>query len=175
MRQESAPAGHSGERRRGRFDPISEEDPGMQIIHSLRVVTVELNLIGAAFATSHRLHATDLRAIIELLDAERAGDVATPGWLGKRLGLNSASVTALVDRLEELGHVRRRRDPADRRRVLLDVTPSAKDLGWAFFGPLMSGIVAATSTFDETKIATVRRFLETVREAAANYRAELSA
>jgi DNA-binding MarR family transcriptional regulator len=81
----------------------------------------------------------------------------------------------LVDRLEELGHVRRRRDPTDRRRVLLDITLSAKDLGWAFFGPLMSGIVAATSTFDETEIGTVRRFLETVREAAATYRAELSA
>ncbi len=137
-------------------------------------LTVEFNLIGAAFAASHRLHVTDLRAIIELLDAERAGDVATPGWLGERLGLNSASVTALVDRLEALGHVRRRRDPDDRRRVRLDVTPSAKELGWAFFGPLMSGIVAASSTFDVAEIATIRRFLETVRDAAANYRAETS-
>lgn len=171
MRRSGA-AGHSGAPHPGRFDPISDDDPGMQIIHALRAVTVELNLIGASFAASHGLHATDLRAIIELLDAERGGSVATPGWLGERLGLNSASVTALVDRLEELGHVRRRRDPADRRRVLLDVTPSAKDLGWAFFGPLMSGIVAATSTFDLTEIGTVRRFLETVRDAAANYRAD---
>ncbi len=156
------------------FEPIAESEPGIQIIHALRAVTVELNLIGADFAASQRLHATDLRAIIELLDAERAGVVATPGLLGERLGLNSASVTALVDRLEELGHVRRRRDPSDRRRVLLDVTPSAKDLGWAFFGPLMASIVTATTTFDETEIATVRRFLETVREAAATYRADLS-
>jgi DNA-binding MarR family transcriptional regulator len=143
----------------------------MQIIHALRAVTVELNLIGADFAAAHRLHLTDLRAIIELLDAERAGAIATPGLLGERLGLNSASVTALVDRLEELGHVRRRRDPSDRRRVLLDVTPSAKDLGWAFFGPLMSGVVETAASFDETEIATVRRFLEAVRDAAATYRA----
>lgn len=146
----------------------------MRLIHALRAVTVELNLIGADFAASHRLHVTDLRAIIELLDAERAGAVATPGWLGERLGLNSASVTALVDRLEELGHVGRRRDPTDRRRVLLDVTPSAKDLGWAFFGPLIASIVTATTGFDETEIATVRRFLETVRDAAATYRADVS-
>ena len=172
--RESGDAGSSPVRRPERLDPIADDDPGMQIIHALRAVTVELNLIGASFATSHHLHVTDLRAIIELLDAERAGDVATPGWLGERLGLNSASVTALVDRLEELGHVRRRRDPDDRRRVRLDVTPSAKDLGWAFFGPLMSGIVAASSTFDETEFATIRRFLETVRAAAANYRAETS-
>lgn len=174
MVRRAAGAGQKHGRHPGQFDPISDEDPGMQIVHALRAVTVELNLIGADFAASHRLHATDLRAIIELLDAERAGDVATPGWLGERLGLNSASVTALVDRLEGLGHVRRRRDPDDRRRVLLDVTPSAKDLGWAFFGPLMSGIVMATSTFDVMEIATVRRFLETVRDAAANYRGDVS-
>lgn len=174
VRSSSAEDGSTGPHPRP-FEPIAESEPGMQIIHALRAVTVELNMIGADFAASHRLHATDLRAIIELLDAERAGAVATPGLLGERLGLNSASVTALVDRLEELGHVRRRRDPTDRRRVLLDITLSAKDLGWAFFGPLMSGIVAATSTFDETEIGTVRRFLETVREAAATYRAELSA
>ena len=174
MVRTSAAADRPGQSHPGRSQPISEPDPGIQIIHSLRAVTVELNLIGGGFAAANGLHTTDLRAIIELLDAERAGDVATPGWLGHRLGLNSASVTALIDRLEGLGHVRRRRDPTDRRRVLLDVTPSAKDLGWAFFGPLMSTIVAAISTFDATEIATVRRFLETVREAAATYRVEPS-
>jgi DNA-binding MarR family transcriptional regulator len=146
----------------------------MPIVHALRAATVELNLVVADFAATHRLHLTDLRAIIELLDAERAGAVATPGLLGERLGLNSASVTALVDRLERLGHVHRRRDPDDRRRVLLDVTPSAKDLGWAFFGPLMSSIVTAIATFDDNEIATVRRFLDAVRSAAATYRAEPS-
>ena len=146
----------------------------MQIVHALRAATVELNLIGADFASTHRLHLTDLRAIIELLDAERAGTAATPSLLVERLGLNSASVTALVDRLEGLGHVHRRRDPNDRRRVLLDVTSSAKDLGWTFFGPLMSSIVTVIATFDDNEIATVRRFLENVREAAETYRAEPS-
>jgi hypothetical protein len=58
---------------------------------------------------SQQLHSTDVRALIHLLDAARAGRNATPGWLGSQLGLNSASVTALVDRLEdaELSTVRR--------------------------------------------------------------------
>jgi hypothetical protein len=38
----------------------------------------------------------------------------------------------------------------------------------------MSTIVAAISTFDATEIATVRRFLETVCDAAATYRVEPS-
>jgi DNA-binding MarR family transcriptional regulator len=144
-----------------------DDSTGMQIVHALRAVTVELNLVGAEFAAANGLHLTDLRALIELLDAERAGVVATPGLLGERLGLNSASVTALVDRLERLGHVSRRRDATDRRRVLLDVTPAAKDLGWAFFGPLMASIVDVLGAFDDDQQGTVRRFLESVRNAAA--------
>lgn len=174
MVRASAATGRSRRQDPSRVEPIAESEPGMQIVHALRAATVELNLIGADFASTHRLHLTDLRAIIELLDAERAGTVVTPGLLGERLGLNSASVTALVDRLEEIGHVHRRRDPDDRRRVFLDVMPSAKDLGWAFFGPLIASIVTATTGFDETEIATVRRFLETVRDAAATYRADVS-
>src|SRR5689334_20829226 len=86
---------------------IPESEPGMAVVHQLRAVTVELNLVAAEFADANGLHVTDLRAIIELLDAERDGLVATPGWLAERLRLGSASATALVDRLERLGHVQR--------------------------------------------------------------------
>lgn len=139
---------------------VAENEPGMGLVHLLRGIAVELNLFGSEFATRHRLHATDLRALIHLLDAGRDGVTATPGWLGERLGLNSASVTALVDRLERLGHVRRVRDTADRRRVLLVVQEQAVELGWSFFGPLIATMVEAMRSFDEAELATVRRFLQ---------------
>jgi DNA-binding MarR family transcriptional regulator len=131
----------------------------MPIVHALRAVTVGLNLFAARFAQDNGLHPTDLRAIINLLDAERAGQLATPGWLGESLRLNSPSVTALVDRLERLGHVRRQRDPADRRRVLLTVTPEAKAVGWAFFGPLMTRLLDILRGYHEDELAVVHRFL----------------
>jgi DNA-binding MarR family transcriptional regulator len=136
----------------------------MPIIHALRAVTVGLNLFAARFAQDNGLHPTDLRAIINLLDAERAGRPATPGWLGESLRLNSASVTALVDRLERLGHVRRDRDPADRRRVLLTVTPEAKRLGWAFFGPLLARLVDIADEYREDELDVVHRFLTRTAE-----------
>ena len=139
----------------------------MDVVHLLRAVTVELDLLAVEFAGANGLHSTDLRAIIELLDAERAGTLATPGWLGERLRLGSASVTALVDRLERLGHVRRIRDDADRRRVRLEVTPSAKALGWSFFGPLMRRIVDVTAGLDAAQLATLRDFLTSVARAVA--------
>jgi DNA-binding MarR family transcriptional regulator len=137
----------------------ADTEPGMQVVHLLRAVTLELNLLGADFAAANGLHVTDLRAIIELLDAERAGVTATPTWLGQRLQLNSASVTALADRLERMGHVQREHDAVDRRRVLITVTPSAKRLGLAFFGPLFDRIIGQLSGFDAAGVETIHRFL----------------
>jgi DNA-binding MarR family transcriptional regulator len=137
----------------------ADAEPGMQVVHLLRAVTLELNLLGADFAAANGLHITDLRAIIELLDAERAGVTATPTWLGQRLQLNSASVTALADRLERMGHVQREHDAVDRRRVLLSVTPRAKRLGLAFFGPLFDRITGELSRFDAAGVQAIQQFL----------------
>jgi DNA-binding MarR family transcriptional regulator len=141
----------------------------MPIVHLLRAVAVALNASGARFAEASGLHPTDLRAVIGLLDAERAGVTATPGWLGESLRLNSASVTALLDRLERLGHVRRERDAADRRRVLLSVTPGAKDLGWAFFGPLMARMLEAMRGYRDDELALVQRFLSDMGTVVAEH------
>lgn len=61
-----------------------------------------------------------------------AGD-ATPASIGRYLGISSAAVTALIDRLESLGLVERARNPLDRRSVTVRPTfdedsPQAKEL-----------------------------------------------
>ncbi|MHC3467408.1 MarR family winged helix-turn-helix transcriptional regulator [Streptomyces sp. 7R007] len=152
---------------------VDEQDPGLQLVHLLRAVTVELDLFAAEFADRNGLHPTDVRALIHLLDAGRAGLTATPGWLGGQLGLNSASTTALVDRLERMGLVRRERDTRDRRRVLLAVEEKAVAMGWSFFGPLIGQMVTAVRSFDDTELAAVRRFLLSMREVTAAGRESL--
>ncbi len=146
------------------------DDAGLTMVHRLRALTVELDLFAAEFAQLHGFHATDLRALICLLDAERAGHVATPGWLGSQLGLNSASVTALIDRLERAGHVHRDRDASDRRRINLQVTTEATELGWSFFGPLIAHTVAVTDRFSDTETATIARFIDEALGAVAETR-----
>ncbi|GAA2242981.1 MULTISPECIES: MarR family transcriptional regulator [Kitasatospora] len=134
-------------------------DSSMRLVHLLRALTVELDLLGGEFANVNGLHPTDLRALIHLLDAARAGIEVTPGRLGEQLRLNSAGTTALVDRLERLGHIRRVRDTRDRRRVLLVVEEGAMELGQSFFGPLINGMVAVLGDFDAAELAVARRFL----------------
>jgi DNA-binding MarR family transcriptional regulator len=149
---------------------VDDRDPIMGLVHLLRAVTVEFDLLGAEFAARRGLHPTDVRALIHLLDAARSDVQATPGWLGEQLRLNSAGTTALVDRLERLGLVRRSRDTADRRRVLLEVEDKARQLGWAFFGPLIDEVVAAAEGLDEGELEAVRRFLTSVLTSAARAR-----
>ncbi|MEV0420077.1 MarR family transcriptional regulator [Streptosporangium canum] len=150
---------------------VQEQDAGMRVVHLLRAVTVELDRIGERFAARHALHPTDVRALICLLDAARTGTSATPGTLGAHLGLNSAGTTAVIDRLERLGHVRRERDTRDRRRVLLRVDEGAVALGWSFFGPLIHEVVAVMGRFDAADQATIECFLAGVHEAVTRERA----
>jgi DNA-binding MarR family transcriptional regulator len=60
--------------------------------------------------------------ILELLD----GAPLSVGTLGTRLDMDTGTITPLVKRLESAGFVTRTRDPADERRVLVDLTPSSR-------------------------------------------------
>lgn len=51
------------------------------------------------------------------------GDGITVSQLGERLALDSGTLTPLLKRLEAQGLLRRLRDAADERRVLLQLTP----------------------------------------------------
>ncbi|MFJ5305806.1 MarR family winged helix-turn-helix transcriptional regulator [Streptomyces sp. NPDC088350] len=146
---------------------MPNQGPEREIVHLLRAVAVELGLHSARFANRNGMHPTDVRALIALMDARRAGEEMTAGRLGTVLGLNSAGTTALVDRLERAGHVRRVRSEGDRRRVVVEVDQRAVDLGQAFFGPLIGSAVQLLQGYDARELGAIRGFLEGVREAAA--------
>ncbi|MGW7459197.1 MarR family winged helix-turn-helix transcriptional regulator [Streptomyces sp. NPDC054797] len=135
------------------------EPENLELVHLLRAVSIEFSLRQAEFAARNGMHPTDVRALICLLDAARAGEPATVGLLGARLGQGSAGTTAVIDRLERLGYVARVRDDRDRRRILLRVEPEAIRLGREFFGPLIDGVLAVLDSFDPAERDTVRRFL----------------
>ena len=125
----------------------------------LRRLTVELDAVGQRFADLHGLNRTDVRALVAVMDAARRGTSLTAGGLGEAVDLRSASVTALVDRLERVGHLRRVRDPEDRRRVSLEISDSAMAAGAEFFGGLQRDLVAAMSGYSDEELEVVARFL----------------
>ena len=52
----------------------------------------------------------------------------TDGSLGDMLHLDSGTLTPLLKRMEKAGLISRTRDATDERRVLIDVTPTGRDL-----------------------------------------------
>ena len=126
----------------------------------LRRLTVELDAVGQRFADLHGLNRTDVRALVAIMDAARRGEALTAGGLGDAVDLRSASVTALVDRLERVGHVRRVRDPEDRRRIALEMSDTAMAAGGAYFGGLQRDLAAAMEGYSDDELDVVRRFLE---------------
>ncbi len=125
----------------------------------LRRLTVELDAVGERFAGLHGLGRTDVRALVAVMDAARRGDSLTAGSLGAAVDLSSASVTALLDRLERAGHLRRVRDADDRRRVVLEMSEATMAAGASFFGGLQRDLVAAMSSYSDDELDVVRRFL----------------
>ncbi|MGY1915050.1 MarR family winged helix-turn-helix transcriptional regulator [Blastococcus sp. SYSU DS0973] len=125
----------------------------------LRRLTVELDAVGQRFAERYGLNRTDVRALVAIMDAARRGEELTAGRLGEAVELRSASVTALVDRLEKVGHLRRTRDAEDRRRVVLQMSDTAMAAGAEHFGGLARDLAAAMEGYTPEELAVVRRFL----------------
>ncbi len=92
-----------------------------------------------------------------------------PVELGHRLGIRSASATALVDRLEQSGHVRREPRGDDRRRVALVTSDHSAEQVLAALLPLLIDIDAAAARLTEDEAAAVTRFLGEAAEAMRRY------
>jgi DNA-binding MarR family transcriptional regulator len=97
------------------------------------------------------------------------------GDLAKRTGLTSGAVTRLIDRLVERGSVRRRDDPADRRRVLVEITPGALRGCEPFYGPIEREGMALLDGLTEKELETVLKYLQVSYEFSKRHTERISA
>jgi DNA-binding MarR family transcriptional regulator len=89
-----------------------------KLSHEARVSTMWTVLLHHAIASSTGINVTDIQCINLL---QLRGPM-TPGQLADAMFLTTGgAITAVIDRLERAGMVRRRRDQQDRRRVLVEV------------------------------------------------------
>jgi DNA-binding MarR family transcriptional regulator len=78
------------------------------------------------------INRTDARCV-DIID--RHGGI-TAGQLADESGLTTGSVTAMLDRMERDGYVRRVRDDQDRRRVTVELTARMNELNAEIYGPV---------------------------------------
>ncbi|HEU5296014.1 MAG TPA: MarR family transcriptional regulator [Burkholderiaceae bacterium] len=84
------------------------------------------------------------------------GDGITVSQVGDRLALDSGTLTPLLKRLEAQGLLRRLRDVADERRVLLQLTPAGRALKTKALAVPESVACAAGCELDELASLTAR-------------------
>jgi DNA-binding MarR family transcriptional regulator len=130
-----------------------------------RLSSANAVMLSQAIAAKVGIHSTDN----ETLDFLLLNGPATAGQLSELTGLTTGAVTAMIDRLEKAGYVRREHDQADRRRVIVipneekiyaEIAPHAMRMGAAF--------EALCAEFSEEELAVVLKFMTKANHAASD-------
>lgn len=142
------------------------------LVRLLQEFTLEANRYVDAAGGRKDMHRTDLNALAVIMRHTARGAVVTPGVLGRELNLSSPATTALIDRLDQSGHVVRERGSTDRRQIELKMTPKAYQEGSAIFSPLSRHMGEALAAFTPEELEVAARFLTAMVEATVAAREE---
>jgi len=149
--------------------PDSNEAPRMgvrratELIREVREVSQEFELHVGRQLT---VNPTDLQAMEHLIQSGPLG----PTELARRLGISTAAVTAVVDRLVALGHVTRTQHPTDRRGIVVVPAPASVTRAMEALIPMIRGIDGVLDDFEPDEQATITAYLEQVLSV---YRAQM--
>jgi DNA-binding MarR family transcriptional regulator len=110
------------------------------------------------------LHSTDFECVGFLSAAQRA---LSPKDIIAHLGISSSSGTALLDRLEKQGYIRRLPNPDDRRSVLIALDADAAHEVIALHAKIEQGFLDVTSDLSMRDLDTVADFLLRIPTLAA--------
>jgi DNA-binding MarR family transcriptional regulator len=80
-------------------------------------------------------------------------------------------VTTVIDRLERAGYVRRRPDPRDRRKLVVEATPLLAAREGEIFGELLRATEALIASYSDAELATIADFLARSRAVIAGHAA----
>jgi DNA-binding MarR family transcriptional regulator len=126
-----------------------------EFLTALRGAGAAMQLLGAAAAERIGINVTDLNCLnILALNGQ-----LTAGELARKTGLTTASITGVLDRLEDAGFVRRERDTIDRRRVVvrLDPTRGLRDVA-PVFAPVIQAWRAAAARYTDEELSLILDF-----------------
>ncbi|OGZ19378.1 MAG: hypothetical protein A2494_01305 [Candidatus Lloydbacteria bacterium RIFOXYC12_FULL_46_25] len=86
-----------------------------QLIVSIHKETRAATLFVHTISEITKIHSTDIRCLEFLSEVH----LATAGDLARATGLTTGAVTAMIDRLENAGFIKRERDKNDRRKTIV--------------------------------------------------------
>ena len=143
-----------------------------RLMEELRAYGANFTEFSRRFAAWLAMHSTDAAALLEISAAEERGDPLSPARLGERITLTSGATTAVLNRLEEAGHIVRTREHADRRIVTLHTTAHVSDLAHEFFGPLSARLDVMMAQYPPELLEQFEQFMIHLRASMDEHLAE---
>jgi DNA-binding MarR family transcriptional regulator len=86
-------------------------------------------------------------------------DPQTASAIARQIRLTPAAVTALIDRLEKRGFVRRKSDPNDRRKVLVEAAEATLRITEEAYLPMRDAGAEALAKYSEAELQVVANVL----------------
>jgi DNA-binding MarR family transcriptional regulator len=126
------------------------------VVHAIGKASSAGALFGQALAQRLGLAPIDVECLDVLNDE---GGMAI-GRLSELTGLTTGSATRMVDRLEQAGYVRRVPDPADRRRVQVELVPGIDQKWAALHAPLTGAQRDLVSSYKDDQLTLLADFLD---------------
>jgi DNA-binding MarR family transcriptional regulator len=139
-----------------------------EVLDLLRAMSGQNLLLSEAIARQAGLRPADL----EVLGVVEQRGPLTAGQLGDATGLSPAAVTGLIDRLERAGVAERRPDPADRRHVLVAVSPGAARIA-ALYERLERDARRRVGAYSAREQTVIARFLREMYELGVDHVARM--
>jgi DNA-binding MarR family transcriptional regulator len=129
-----------------------------------------VDVVDEAAAGCLGINRTDLRVLGALV---RHGPLPA-GRLARLVGLSPGAMTVAIDRLERVGYARRLRAPADRRSILVEVSPTGRSRSDQIYGAIEKEGLASLDRYSEAELQLVRDFLRAARELQERHASRIS-
>jgi DNA-binding MarR family transcriptional regulator len=123
---------------------------------AIRTSQVAHDMFDDGYARFMGINRTDARCLDII---ERRGRI-TAGQLASDSGLTTGAVTVVIDRLAAAHYVVRERDPEDRRKIWIALTPLARDLGGRLFAHYQLIGPAVLAQFTPDQVKAIADFME---------------
>lgn len=147
------------------YSDDSKTQQAVDVLTSLRQYRAAEIAMRRRTRNSMGMGETDLLAVRYLVEAEKSGRLVTAKLLADRLEISTPSTTALIDRLEKSGHVRRERHPTDRRAVLVKPTAATHAEVQHTLATMHQRMMSVAEGLDRRAAQTVIDFLIEMRHA----------
>lgn len=132
-----------------------------QIKDALRDLHNQLSTLNRQVGGQLAIKDTDL----DCLDLINRHGPLSPSSLARQAGLHPATMTGILDRLENAGWIARERDPADRRAVTVRALPDRGREIYQLFAGMNSALDSICGDYDEQQLELLADFLRRTTDA----------